>query len=72
MKYLITFLIALMLATPCDAGKYTASRLSLRHKRIDSGVALTRARTRLYVAQSVCNVTGVFSPFGLIANLLGR
>lgn len=75
----LVFLFVLAAALPCEAGRHRAAklqivagRIQLRQSRIDSGVALTRSRTRLYAAQAVANVTGVFMPFGIIANILGR
>jgi hypothetical protein len=48
------------------------AKVHLRQSRVDSGITLTRARTVMYAAQSVANVTGIFSPFGIVANILGR
>lgn len=74
-------LSGVILLSPClaQAGRQRAVKLqvqsqkiALRQSRVDSGITLTRARTQMYRAQTAANVTGLFSPFGLIANLIGR
>lgn len=72
---LATIFILVICSAPCEARGSRPTKLdkfNYRQQKLDTGVTLTRARTQMYRAQAVANVTGLFTPFGIIANLLGR
>lgn len=57
---------------PITRVQLKSQRVTFRQQKLASGLTLTRARTLMYSAQTAANVTGLFAPFGIIANLLGR